>query len=75
MKVIIVLFVSASKSKDDKFYLIWFPSEFMYSVVEGKSVEETNPRVKDKVHMKDVNGTWEGVVSTLGTFKPLILDN
>lgn len=61
------MLVSASKSKEDKFYLIWFPSEFMYTVVEGKSVEETNPRVKDKVHVKDVNGTWEGIVYTLGT--------
>lgn len=40
----------------------------MYTVVEGKSLEETKPRVKDKVHVKDVNGTWEGIVYTLGTF-------
>ena len=69
------MLVSASESKEDKFYLIWFPSELMYTVVEGKSVEETNPKVKDKVHVKDVNGTWEGIVYTLGTFKPQILDN
>ena len=26
------------------FYLVWFPHEFMYSVVEGKSIEEMNPK-------------------------------
>ena len=34
------------------FYLVWFPHEFMYSVVEGKSIEEMNPKPRDKVHIK-----------------------
>ena len=44
------------------FYLVRFSHEFMYSVVEGKSIEEMNPKPRDKVHIKDSNGTWKGIV-------------
>ena len=42
----------------------------MNSVVEGKSVEEMDPKPRDKVHIKDGNGTWEGIVYTCGMFHP-----
>ena len=42
----------------------------MNSVVEGISVEEMNPKPRDKVHIKDGNGTWEGIVYTCGMFHP-----
>ena len=38
----------------------------MYSVVEGRSIEEANPKAKDKVHVRDSNGTWEGIIYTSG---------
>lgn len=40
----------------------------MYSVVEGKSIAEINPKTTDQVHVKDNNGTWEGIVYTSGMF-------
>ena len=38
----------------------------MYSVVEGKLIDETNPKAKEKVHVRDNNGTWEGIIYTSG---------
>ena len=62
-----------TKSKDSKFYLIWFPNEFLYSVVEGKSIKETNPRIRDKVRVKDSAGTWEGIVYAAGMLLDIII--
>lgn len=39
----------------------------MYSVVEGKSIKEINPRIRDKVRVKDSAGTWEGIVQVAGS--------
>ena len=64
----LTLYIAESKSKETKFYLVWFPSEFMYSVVEGISIDEINPKPTDKVHVKDSNGTPEGIVYTCGMF-------
>ena len=65
-----MFYIAESKSKKTMFYLVWFPHELMYSVVEGKSIEEINPKPRDKVHIKDSNGTWEGIVYTCGMFHP-----
>ena len=37
-----------------------------YSIAEGKNIREVNPKVKDKVHVKDSSGTFEGVVYSSG---------
>lgn len=54
------------RQKDKIFYLIWFPIDLTYSIVEGKSIKESNPKQRDKVHVKDVRGTWEGIVYASG---------
>lgn len=38
-----------------------------YSVAEGRSIKEVNPKMKDKVHVKDSSGTFEGVIYSSGT--------
>lgn len=58
--------ISDTLSKDSKFYLIWFAEELKYSVVEGKYITEVNPKTKDKVHIKDTTGTWQGIVYASG---------
>ena len=37
-----------------------------YSVAEGRSIKEVNPKIKDKVHVKDSSGTFEGVIDSSG---------
>jgi len=61
------LLISETKSKESKFYLVWFPEELKYSVVEGKTIKEVNPKAKDRVHVKDCSGTyWDAVVYSSG---------
>ena len=50
------------------FYLVWFPHEFMYSVVEGKSIEEMNPKPRDKVHIKDSIGHGKALCTLVVCF-------
>ena len=45
---------------------MWFPADLKYSLVEGKSIKESHPKAKDKVHVKDSSGTWEGIVYASG---------
>ena len=52
--------------KDKIFYLIWFPNDLTYSIVEGTSIKQSNPTQRDKLHVKDVRGTWEGIVYASG---------
>ena len=44
------------------FYLIHFAKEGKYSVVEGKTIQDDNPKVNDTVHVKDKCGLWEGII-------------
>ena len=37
-----------------------------YSVAEGRSIKEVNPKIKEKVHVKDSSGTFEGVIDSSG---------
>ena len=45
----------------------------MYSVVEGKSIKEINPLIRDKVRVKDYAGTWEGIVYAAGMLLDIII--
>ncbi|XP_067029901.1 uncharacterized protein [Acropora muricata] len=57
-----------TKSKQSRFYLVWFPEELKYSVIEGKTIKEVNPKAKDRVHVKDSSGTyWDAVVYSSGS--------
>ena len=67
--VSLLFYIAESKSKETKFYLVWFVDEFKYSVVEGKYIEELNPKTKDKVHVKSPHGSWKGVVYTSGMLR------
>lgn len=58
--------IVGAKSKETKHYVIYFPEELKYSFLEGKLIEEINPRIKHPVHVKDADGSWEGVVYALG---------
>lgn len=62
------MFISETKSKESRFYLVWFPEELKYSVIEGKTIKEVNPKAKDRVHVKDSSGTyWDAVVYSSGS--------
>ena len=45
----------------------------MYTVVEGKSIKEINPRIRDKVKVKDSAGTWEGIIYAAGMLLDVII--
>ena len=45
----------------------------MYSVVEGKPIKEMNPRIRDKVRVRDSAGTWESNVYAAGTLLDIII--
>jgi len=73
--VSLLFYIAESRSKETKFYLVWFVNELKYAVVEGKYIEELNPKTKDKVHVKSAHGSWEGVVYTSGMSQLRQLDN